>query len=283
MKNILVAVNPSKDTDKTKLNEVINAVKERFLDINIITINSYEISSLEINYKLDLIIVLGGDGTLLGVARDINGKYDTPILGINIGNLGFLSSIEIHDLGNALEMIKSGRYHIQERIMLESKVYDSELGPYNKALNDIVLARGTLSRMAKFKVYIDNKLYYTFKGDGLIVATPTGSTAYSFSAGGPFVYPTVDVIILTPICPHTKGLQTIVLNSSSEIQILIENNDEELYLTFDGQKSIKKDDDSLITIRTSKYKANIMMFEDYDYFKVLRKKIINNSLECEGD
>ena len=145
-----------------------------------------------------------------------------------------------------------------------------------KALNDVVIARGTLSRMAKFEVFIDNKLYYRFKGDGLIVSTPTGSTGYSFSAGGPFIYPDVDVIILTPICPHTRGMQPIVLKSSSEILIKAENYNGEIYLTFDGQEAKQINDNTSIIIKKSKQIAKILLFDNYDYFNVLRQKILDN-------
>ena len=249
MKNILIALNPSKDTEGKILSLVIEKITNIFKNSKITVLNSYEINKYKFDNDLDLLIVLGGDGTLLGIARDINGKYDIPILGINIGNLGFLSSIEIQDLGEALNKIKNGQYIIQNRILLECKSDDENEDINSKALNDVVIARGTLSRMAKFEVYIDKKLYYSFKGDGLIVSTPTGSTAYSFSAGGPFVYPDVEVITLTPICPHTRGMQPIVLKSSSEILIKAENYNGEIYLTFDGQESRKiKDNSSIIII-----------------------------------
>ena len=275
MKNILIALNPSKDTEGKILSLVIEKITNIFKNSKITVLNSYEINKYKFDNDLDLLIVLGGDGTLLGIARDINGKYDIPILGINIGNLGFLSSIEIQDLGEALNKIKNGQYIIQNRILLECKSDDENEDINSKALNDVVIARGTLSRMAKFEVYIDKKLYYSFKGDGLIVSTPTGSTAYSFSAGGPFVYPDVEVITLTPICPHTRGMQPIVLKSSSEILIKAENYNGEIYLTFDGQESIKIKDNSSIIIKKAKDVAKILLFDNYDYFNVLRKKILN--------
>lgn len=275
MKNILIALNPSKDTEGKILSLVIEKITNIFKNSKITVLNSYEINKYKFDNDLDLLIVLGGDGTLLGIARDINGKYDVPILGINIGNLGFLSSIEIQDLGEALNKIKNGQYIIQNRILLECKSDDENEDINSKALNDVVIARGTLSRMAKFEVYIDKKLYYSFKGDGLIVSTPTGSTAYSFSAGGPFVYPDVEVITLTPICPHTRGMQPIVLKSSSEILIKAENYNGEIYLTFDGQESRKIKDNGSIIIKKAKDVAKILLFDNYDYFNVLRKKILN--------
>lgn len=276
MKNIVIALNPSKDTEGKILYLVIEKITNIFKNPKITVLNSYEMNKYKFDDKLDLLIVLGGDGTLLGIARDINGKYDVPILGINIGNLGFLSSIEIQDLGKALNKIKNGQYTIQNRILLECKSDDENEDINSKALNDVVIARGTLSRMAKFEVYIDKKLYYTFKGDGLIVSTPTGSTAYSFSAGGPFVYPDVEVITLTPICPHTRGMQPIVLKSSSEILIKAENYNGEIYLTFDGQEAREIKDNTSIIIKKAKDVAKILLFDNYDYFNVLRKKILDN-------
>lgn len=276
MKNIVVALNPSKDKDGKILSLVMSQITTVFKHSKVIVLNSYEMNKYRFQDKLDLLIVLGGDGTLLGVARDINGKYDVPILGVNIGNLGFLSSIEIQDFSEALKKIKNGQYIIQNRILLECTMLNQDDNDKGKALNDVVIARGTLSRMAKFEVFIDNKIYYRFKGDGLIVSTPTGSTGYSFSAGGPFIYPDVDVIILTPICPHTRGMQPIVLKSSSEILIKAENYNGEIYLTFDGQEAKQINDNTSIIIKKAKQIAKILLFDNYDYFNVLRQKILDN-------
>ena len=276
MKNIVVALNPSKDKDGKILSLVMSQITTVFKHSKVIVLNSYEMNKYRFQDKLDLLIVLGGDGTLLGVARDINGKYDVPILGVNIGNLGFLSSIEIQDFSEALKKIKNGQYIIQNRILLECTMLNQDDNDKGKALNDVVIARGTLSRMAKFEVFIDNKLYYRFKGDGLIVSTPTGSTGYSFSAGGPFIYPDVDVIILTPICPHTRGMQPIVLKSSSEILIKAENYNGEIYLTFDGQEAKQINDNTSIIIKKAKQIAKILLFDNYYYFIVLRQKILDN-------
>ena len=283
MKRIAIAKNPSKDKDNKIAINVEEKLKEYFQDIEIIILNSYEIVDFEFENSLDLIIVLGGDGTILSVARGINGRIDVPILGINIGNLGFISSIEISEIDKAFKKLSEGKYQIQKRMLLNCELPLEKEKHEALALNDIVVTRGTLSRMIKYKVYIDGKMYYTFKGDGLIIATPTGSTAYSFSAGGPFIYPDIDVIILTPICSHTKGMQPIVLNSTSEIEIKAENGEEELYMTFDGQRAIKIVDKTLIRIKKANECANIVLFDDYDYFKVLRSKILNNWKECEGD
>ena len=277
MNNILIALNPSKDKSGEILSKVVSKVKNVFQNAKIVVLNSYEISKYKFELDFDIIIVLGGDGTLLGIARDINYRYDIPILGVNVGNLGFLSSIEIEELDNALNKLKNKGYNIDERLLLQCNVNINGDNYTNRALNDIVIARGTLSRMAKFKVIVDNKLFNTFKGDGVIISTPTGSTAYSYSAGGPFVYPNVDVITITPICSHTKGMQSIVLNSNSNIEIISEIYNGEIYVTFDGQKAIAINDDTSIKITSAEKKAKILLFDDYDYFKVLRKKILNNT------
>lgn len=269
-----MAINPSKDKEGLIKKIICNKLKAAFVNVEIQVVNSYEIEKYSLD-NVDLIMVLGGDGTLLGIAREISAKYDMPILGINIGNLGFLSSVEISDFDKAIEKIRNKEYNIESRTMLKCYMgIDNTEGTYT-ALNDIVITRGTLSRMVKFDVFIDGKQYSSFKGDGLIIATPTGSTAYSFSAGGPFVYPSVDVITLTPICPHSKSMQTIVLNSDSEIELRAENNNEEIYITFDGQKYLKIEDKSIIKIKKSESYAKILLFDDYDYFKVLRTKILN--------
>lgn len=282
MKNIGIAINPSKDKDNEILHMVIKKFTEKFKFKDIVIFSSYDIEKQDLK-DLDLLIVLGGDGTLLGISRSLNESFKAPILGINIGNLGFLSSVDIYDIDNALKKLEQGKYKIVERMMLNCKVqYDTKKEEY-KALNDVVLARGTLSRMVKFKIFVDGKIYSTFKGDGLIIATPTGSTAYSFSAGGPFIYPDLELITITPICPHTKSMQTIVLKADSVIEIRTDHEEEKVYLTVDGQKAININHETSVKISKNSKGVKLLLFDDYDYFKVLRSKILNNSKECDGE
>ncbi|WP_160688783.1 NAD(+)/NADH kinase [Clostridium sp. C2-6-12] len=282
MKNIGIAINPSKDKDNQILHMVIKKFTEKFKFKDIVIFSSYDIEKQDLK-EIDLLIVLGGDGTLLGIARSLNDSFNAPILGINIGNLGFLSSVDIYDIDNALNKLEEGKYKIAERMMLNCKVESSINKEEYKALNDVVLARGTLSRMVKFKIYVDGKIYSTFKGDGLIIATPTGSTAYSFSAGGPFIYPDLELITITPICPHTKSMQTIVLKADSIIEIRTDHEEEKVYLTVDGQKAININHETSIKISKNQKGVKLLLFDDYDYFKVLRSKILNNSKECDGE
>lgn len=283
MKRVAIAINLFKDKNKEMALRVEQKLYEYFNGIEIIMLNSYDIINYEFKELLDLIIVLGGDGTILSVARGINGKLDVPILGINIGNLGFLSSVEFSDIDKAFKKLRDGNYTSEKRMLLTCDFPLEGIVNESLALNDIVIARGSLSRMIIFEIFIDGKRYYNFKGDGLIIATPTGSTAYSFSAGGPFVYPTVDAITLTSICAHTAGVQPIVLNSNSNIKVRVKSNDDEFNIIFDGQRTITHMNEAIINIKKAKEYANVILFDDYDYFEVLRAKIINNWKDCEGD
>lgn len=306
MRNIGIAINPSKDNDNKILNMVINKIKDVFKIKEVHIFNSYDLERQNLK-SIELLVVLGGDGTLLSAARSVKEEFNGILFGINIGNLGFLSSIEISDIDTALTKLKNNEYEIQERMMLEcagefKNIVEcglickkelknikgcADIDDFKKeklnAFNDVVLARGTLSRMVKFKIYVDGKLYSSFKGDGLIVATPTGSTAYSFSAGGPFIYPDLELITITPICPHTKSMQTIVLNGDSIIEIYAENEEEKIYLTVDGQKAMEVNQKSCVKIYKKQKNVKLLLFDDYDYFKVLRNKILNNSKECDGE
>ncbi|WP_024615045.1 NAD(+)/NADH kinase [Clostridium sp. Ade.TY] len=274
MKYIGIAINPSKDPDGRILNLVKTKIRNEFKDIKLKVFNTYELKHEDISKDMDLIVVLGGDGTLLGVSRIISNNIDIPLLGINIGNLGFLSSIDISELEWAVKELKNGLYKIEKRMLLSCCI-DEVNNDNQVALNDIVIARGTLSRMTKFDIYVDDRYYTSFKGDGLIISTPTGSTAYSFSAGGPFIYPDLDVMILTPICPHTKSMQTMVLRGESIIKIKTFHHDEEVYLTIDGQKVYKVNEKSIIKVSKTYKEAKLIQFKNYDYFKVLRTKILN--------
>lgn len=282
MNKIIIAVNPQKDKNNKVLDIVKEKINKNLKPQEIIVINSFGAKDHNFTNDVDLIIVLGGDGTLLNIAREVSKKANIPILGINIGNLGFLSSTEVSDIDKAILKLEEKEYSIEKRMMLKCLI-DNNKKCFDIALNDIVVSRGTLSRIIRFEVYVDKKLYTVFKGDGIIVTTPTGSSAYSFSAGGPLIYPSLNVITITPICSHTKGMQTIVLSGDSLIEIIPDNGEEEIYLSADGQKACKLEQRAKISVYKAKNKASILLFDDYDYFKVLRSKILNNTSECDGD
>ncbi|QAA32074.1 NAD(+)/NADH kinase [Clostridium manihotivorum] len=274
MKNIGVFINPSKDKDGSILDTITKKTKEYFQDSCIFTVQSNkDIQSRK--EATDCLIVLGGDGTILGATRDLAIPEDIPIFGINIGNLGFLTSVDSKCTDYALQCLKNKRFKYEKRMMLKCNV-SCESGVYdNIALNDIVIAKGTLSRMVKYKIFVDNKFYSSFKGDGVIISTPTGSTAYSFSAGGPLIMPSLEIITIVPICSHTPTMRSIIVNGNSTIEIQAESFGEETFLTVDGQKSIKLSKNSKIMVGKNHKSCNLILLDDYDYFNVLRKKILS--------
>ncbi|MGL4991364.1 MAG: NAD(+)/NADH kinase [Sarcina sp.] len=271
MNKIGIFINKSKDIDDKFEKQLIYKIK-KYLKTNDITVMGH-LDNVEKNImeNLDILMVLGGDGTLLGTAREYASILKCPILGINIGNLGFISSVEFNDIDEALKSISNNEYKIEKRLMIKVAINDNEfLG--NKAVNDVVIARGTLSRMTEYGVFINNELYTTFNGDGIIVSTAVGSTAYSLSAGGPLISPDLELIAIVPICSHNLNSRPLIVSANSEILIkpLIE---EEIYLTIDGQKSIKLKKNDKIKIKKSDTTFNVISFEKNKYFEVLRKKI----------
>lgn len=283
MDKIGIIINPSKDKDGKILELVLQKLKGSFPNTKISVSYNCEDIIKSVEKDINLLIVLGGDGTLIGASRRLNGFINCPILGINIGNLGFLTSADITELDKVMINLKDGNYFIQERMMLQGEVIGTQSSERKIALNDLVIARGTLSRMSKFTIYVDNKEFTSIKGDGVIISSPTGSSAYSFSAGGPLIYPTLDVILLTPICPHTKNMQTMVLEGKSTITIVSESYEEEVYLSIDGQKAIRLDREHKVNISKADHSCKLLLFDDYDYFKLLKTKLLNSNVDCEGD
>ncbi len=282
IKNIGININTSKDRDGKILDTIISIIKSINKDACIsIYYDSKGLNSQK-SYNLDMLIALGGDGTILNAAREIC-SYGVPILGVNIGNLGFLAGVEISDFEKSIKSIFSGHYFIEDRSMITCHFSkDGKAYEYN-ALNDIVLAKGTLSRIVRYDIHVNDNFYTSFTGDGVIVSTPTGSTAYSLSAGGPIIFPTLDVISITPICPHTQGMSTMILNSTEKTRITVKKCNERVYLTVDGQESIELDKIDTIYITSSHCKCKLIRLKEYDYFDILRKKIMWRTRECVGD
>jgi NAD+ kinase len=221
----------------------------------------------------DVIIVLGGDGTMLGVARLVSDR-GVPILGVNLGGLGFITEVNRDEIFEAVEKVLAGRCSIEERIMLTAIVHrHGERIADFVVLNDVVINKGALARIIDLETYINNSYVTTFKADGLIISTPTGSTAYSLSAGGPILYPTLNSIVLTPICPHTLTNRPIVVPDDFNIEIMMRSESEDVFLTLDGQVgfSLKKND--AIEVKKSDFTTKLLMPCERDYFQVLRTKL----------
>jgi NAD+ kinase len=184
---------------------------------------------------VDLVVVLGGDGTLLSVARALD--KPTPILGVNMGSLGFLTEVHRSDLYPALVRVLSGQFTIEERSLLQVEVRPRHGEPrLFRVLNDAVISKGALARIIELRLEVDGHLVAQFRADGLILSTPTGSTAYNLSAGGPILFPQLPVIVITPICPHTLSLRPLVVPDTSDLSITLQTDREEVYLSLDGQE-----------------------------------------------
>jgi NAD+ kinase len=226
---------------------------------------------------VDMIVVLGGDGTLLGTAgRIAKAQADIPILGVNFGSLGFLTEVTLPEIFTSLEGAVSGTAKIEERMMLHVTV---EAGGRRLAdrvvLNDVVVTQGALSRIIELSVSVDGESMMRIKADGLIIASPTGTTAYSLSAGGPIVHPQVDGLTITPIAPHTLTNRPVVVAGSSEIRIqpLIHDEQSEVFATFDGQSLIPLKGDHVVTVRRAEKPLRLIRASARGYFQVLREKL----------
>lgn len=222
---------------------------------------------------VDMIVVLGGDGTMLNAARLVCEK-GVPILGVNLGGLGFITEVRKEELSDAMDKTLSGEYSIEDRMMLTAHIHrHGEMIAEYTVLNDVVINKGALARIIDLETYI-NKAYVTiFKVDGLIVSTPTGSTAYSLSAGGPVLYPTLDCIALTPICPHTLTNRPTVLPDDVLIEIILKSVSEDVFLTLDGQVGFSLRKDDVVEIKKSPFKTRLVIPFERDYFQILRTKL----------
>lgn len=272
MKSIGVNINTSKSIDNEAIDRIISIIKRYIQDAEV-KVYRDSIGLQNINFDdLDMIIVLGGDGTILRTARAI-AKFQVPILGINMGHLGFLTAVEILEIERAIKSISQGEYTIEDRMMLQCEMENkSSLNVYN-CLNDIVISKGALARMLNYEIYIDNKFYTSFKSDGIIISTPTGSTAYALSAGGPIIYPTLNVISIIPICPHSMQVRSIILHENSEISVIINNKNERVYLTLDGQEAMDLEQCNKVIVKKYDFKCRLIQISGYNYFEVLRKKL----------
>ena len=229
--------------------------------------------SAEFHAKVDLIVVLGGDGTMISTARLI-GDSEVLVLGINYGSLGYLTEFRIEEMFPALEAILAGEYDIDRRVMLDAEQWRvGERMAAGRILNDVVINKAALARIIKIDVMLNGLFVNTFSADGLIVSTPTGSTAYNLSAGGPIVYPSMNAVVLTPICPFTLTNRPIVVPDTAEIEIKLENENEGVVLTFDGQTGYTMEAQDRVVIRKSKTTFNLVQPANRNYFDVLRDKL----------
>lgn len=235
--------------------------------------NLYVVGKKEIPSHAEMIIVLGGDGTLLSVARLV-GDHEVPILGVNLGGLGFLTEITLEELYRVLERVIQGDFVTDERVVLNAAVIRrGERMAEFVVLNDAVINKGALARIIDLEATINGEYLTTFKSDGLIISTPTGSTAYNLSAGGPIVYPSLHCMIITPICPHTLTNRPIVIPDDVEIRAFLKTKQQEVILTLDGQQGFSLEYEDVVEVRKAEGRILLIKSPYRHYFELLREKL----------
>lgn len=225
----------------------------------------------------ECVIVLGGDGTMLHAARLLV-DHDLPMVGVNLGTLGFLAEIELAKLYEGLDELLNDTFRIEERMMLDGRViHANQETDHLPALNDVVIARSGFSRIISFRIIVNGELLDIYEADGVIISTPTGSTGYNLSAGGPIVNPKANVILVTPICPHSLQAKSMVLSPEDEIEIYIENvrqtQLEEAYVTFDGQVARKLQPGDVLQVKNSLKRAKVIKVKEDSFYQILRVKV----------
>ncbi len=223
--------------------------------------------------QMDCVIVIGGDGTLIEAARALYGR-EIPILGINMGTLGYLTEVEVGQIEEAVEQVLKGDFTLERRMMLQGTV---EHGKQDIALNDIVVTRKGILRVIHFNIYVNGELLNSYEADGIIISTPTGSTAYNLSAGGPIVEPTASMFVITPICSHALNAGSIVLSSEDEIVVEIgkgkNNSKEEVFTTFDGSDVVALCTGDRVKVRRAEHDMQLMKLSKMSFLEILRRKM----------
>ncbi|HEV8342009.1 MAG TPA: NAD(+)/NADH kinase [Candidatus Binatia bacterium] len=230
-------------------------------------------SKQEMARKADLIVALGGDGTLLSIARLVE-RPKVPILGVNLGGLGFITEIAIDELESILERTLAGNFSVEKRMTLDIRVYGKrrKLKKF-RVLNDAVITKGARSRIIDLETYVGKEYLCTYRADGLIISTPTGSTAYSLAAGGPILYPSLGAVVLSPICPHTLTNRPIVVSSKFTIRVTLRSAGDAVILSPDGQQGVVLKDGDVVEARDYGVPVSLVKAPSRSYFEILRDKL----------
>lgn len=227
----------------------------------------------ELAASVDLMLVLGGDGTMIATARMV-GDTEVPVLGVNYGGLGYLAEFRIEELYTALESILEGNYRLDARVMLAVELIRGEQEVTNtRVLNDVVINKSALARIIEIEAYLNRQFVNSFRADGLIISTPTGSTAYNLSAGGPVIYPSMNAVVITPICPFTLSNRPLVVPDDAIIELCLKTQQEDVALTLDGQVGFPLQVEDRVVIRKSRTTFNLVQPTNRNYFEVLRDKL----------
>ncbi len=278
-KSIGILTKPKFPEVKSTLQTVIRWLRDRnirvILDATSAGLLSEQggLQKTQLAQEADVLLVLGGDGTMLNAAR-LSCERGIPILGVNMGGLGFLTEVRLEHLYPSLERVFANDYVIDERLMLKTHIHrHGETVAKGVVLNDVVVSKGTLARMIELRIDIQGRFVTNLRGDGLIISSPTGSTAYSLSAGGPIVTPSVSSLMLTPICPHTLTHRPLIVPATAEIDITLTSKDDGATATLDGQVGIAISHGDTIEVRVSEHRTRLIRFPETQYYAVLREKL----------
>lgn len=280
MRTVAVISKPQKPDLAPILNELILWLRARGFDAILDPVSGTYIQNATIvprhemaSHHPELAIVLGGDGTLLAAAR-VFAKTTVPILSVNLGSLGFLTEVRLSELFSNLEGWTCGQCHIESRAMLHvDMVRDGQLFRSYEALNDIVVAKGAIARMGDFRVLLGDQLAMSFRADGVIVSTPTGSTAYNLAANGPIMAPDVDAMIVTPICPHLLTIRPMVVHGDAQVNVSVVGVPDQTFLTVDGQEAVQVRVGDNLRCRRSEHTVQLVRLRTDGFFDVLRQKL----------
>ncbi len=271
MKTIGIIANLRKKNARVVTKELVEWLRKKGLEV------IQEKEGIDKLKKATLVIALGGDGTLLHTAHLI-AETQAPILAVNLGGLGFLTEVTLEELYHSLKKILKGDYALEKRMMIKAQVGEKEF----MAVNDIVITTGALARVITLKISIDKEHLSTYSADGLIVSTPTGSSAYSLSAGGPIVNPQMKGIILTPICPHTLAIRPLVISENETVHITVKSNHNNGKITVDGQEGFALSQEEKIKVKKAPYFLNLVKPEKRSFYQILRTKLRWGGLKVES-
>lgn len=280
IKRVGLIINDEKDLNLEITHKLIDDLRKNDIEIFVSKkiirhLNEPDkIGILSSPYKqLDIIFSLGGDGTLLKAARLV-ASHGIPVCGVNLGGLGFLTQIGIREINDYLKCILEGAYQIEERMMLAGYIIREEekIGQFY-CLNDIVVAKKMFARLIHLETYINKEYVIHYAADGLVISTPTGSTAYSLSAGGPIIHPSIKSMVITPICPHTLSARALVIHHNDVFKVIVRSKGKDVMLTVDGQQGFDIKENDIIIIQESIYKTKLVTFQEKSFYGILRKKL----------